>query len=448
MDILLATTLRALMFRRTWNKYRHILTEDAFENSNASAIYDMLKELHSKNKRNVSDHTLRVTIEALTPQKARRKELNSVVDSIMEIDKRDLDDAELAIRSYVARGYGQKALSYWLTHRDDATLDYGVPARLMAKAHSINTESHKPVLSSRLVGLPGDEDMLRVATGLGYSPELDAALGGGIGNGELGIMLAPPKRGKTSYLIAAAAHAVKEGHYVAYFTLEIPERKVYLRYFQSLVHMTYTDMLANRQLIAARRAQVKGEIRVIDASMYHLTPAMVLAKVEELREEGYPVSYIVIDYVELMYPNDGFGRLGSSSRSLGDMVMDVRRNTVSLDVPTYSAWQVNRGGSDKVIFGTSDISECWEVVKHADIILGQNQGPQELANNVMRIKVLEQRESPARPLIYLHSDMTRNLIRTLDVTEGGSGYTEETKRAVARRSRSGVRVHGGGADKG
>ena len=258
----------------------------------------------------------------------------------------------------------------------------------MAKAHNVSQETYTAVRSSRTVGLPGDEDMARVATGFGYAPELDAALGGGIASGELGILLAPPKRGKTSYLISAAAHAARQGHCVAYFTLEIPETKVYLRYFQSLVHLTYTEMVAQRQLVGARREQVKGEFRVIDCSTFHLTPAMVVGKVEELRDEGYPVSYVIIDYVELMYPNEGFGRAGASSRALGDMVLDIRRNGGLLKGPTYSAWQINRGGSDKMIFGTSDVSECWEIIKHADIILGQNQGPQELAGNVMRLKVM------------------------------------------------------------
>lgn len=306
----------------------------------------------------------------------------------------------------------------------------------------MSQDTYKEVRSSRQVGLPGDEDMQRVVCELGYSPELDAALGGGIGKGELTVMLAPPKRGKTSYLIAAATHAVKAGHHVAWFTLEIPERKVWLRYFQTLVRMTYTEMLQNRQLVAARRAQVKGELHVIDYSATYLTPALMMAEVERLRDAGNPIDYVVVDYVELMQPSNGFGRSGATSRNLGDMVIDVRRASVALDVFMLSAWQINRAGADKAVFGSTDISECWEVVKHADALLGLNQGPQELINNVMRIKVMEQRESPARPLIYLHSDMTRNLFRTLDVTEGGSGYTEEVKTTVSRRNRSGVRVHG------
>lgn len=442
MDLMLATSLRALMVRRTWNKFRHVLTDDSFGNANASAIYELLKELHAANKRNVTEHALRVAMEATNAQEDRREELTGVIDRIMEIGKDDLEDAEHAIRTYAARGYGDKAATYWMAHRNDATLDYGVPARAMAQAQRIVQETGEAILSSRQVGLPGDDDMVRVATSLGYSPELDAALCGGIGRGELAVLLAPPKRGKTSYLISAATTAVKNGEHVAYFTMEIARRKVFLRYFQTLTGMTYTELLANKQLVGARRAQVKGELHVIDCSMSRLTPGMVESTVEQMREDGIPISYVITDYLELMHPTEGFGKQGRTPAALGEMCIEMRRVGARLDVFNYTAWQVTRIGADKGVFGTVDISECWEVIKHADTILGQNQGPQELANNIMRLKVLEQRESPERPLIYLHSDMTRNVIRKLELTEGGSGYAEEVKSKTSSRNRSGARVHG------
>ena len=448
MDTLMATTLRALMDHRLWNRYRTILTDEMFSNTNAAAVFDLIEDLHSKNRRNVTEKALRVSMQATVRQKARRQELTATIDSIMEVSKQDLRDAEPAIRSYAARSYCKKAASYWLTHRDDPAFDYGLFANYASQARTVSQDAFRPVRSSRQVGLPGDEDLARVVCELGYAPALDAALGGGIGRSELVFLLAPPKRGKTSYLISAATHAAKKGHHVAYFTLEIREYKVWNRYFQTLTHMSYMEMLQARELVGARRAQVKGDLYVVDCSMMHLTPSMVQAKVEELRQDGHPIDYVVIDYAELMYPNDGFGRGGATSRALGDMVLDIRRVAGMLDVFCLSAWQVNRGGVDKVVFGSTDISECWEVVKHADCLIGLNQGPQELTNNVMRMKVLEQRDSTARPLIYLHSDLTCNRIQQLEFTEEAGGYSEKVEARVESRNRSRSRVHGTGTAKG
>ncbi len=259
-------------------------------------------------------------------------------------------------------------------------------------------------------------------------------------------MLAPPARGKTSYLIAAATHAVQQGEHVLYFTLEIVKRKVYLRYFQTLTKLTYTEMMEARQLVAARREQVTGELYVADYSMGKLSPNLVHAEIEALRNRKIPVSYVVIDYAELMDPTSGFGRLGVNARALGDMVKDLRRVAVHFDVPILSAWQVNRGGADKSVFNETDVSECWEMVKHADILLGLNQGPMELSNNVLRLKVLKQRESPARPLVYLHSDMTRNIVKPLADMEVLQHERAEAASGTALESgnRPGLSMHGVG----
>lgn len=417
MDLLLAVTLRALMRHDIWMKFQHILGEDAFSNPTAATLFYLIGVLHKANNKNITERSLRVAVEAHIKAADRRQELNQAITSIMEVKKRDLTGFDTAIRRYLARGYAEQALFHYYAHRDDPGFDYTVPAALMERAQGIIQVSDEPTLAARRVGLPGDVDMARHAVRLGFSRELDASLLGGIGCGELGIILAPPARGKTSYLIGAAANAVKDGNHVLYFTLEIAKWKVFTRYYQTLTSMTYTEMIKAREIVDIARNDVAGELYVADYSKARLTPSLVHAEVEMLRNRDVNVSYVIIDYAELMDPTGGFGRLGANSRTLGDMAKDLRRVAAYFNIPILSAWQVNRGGHDKIVFNEGDVSECWEIVKHADIILGLNQGTQDAASNIMRVKVLKQRESPARPLCYLHSDMTRNVIKALANTE-------------------------------
>jgi len=437
MDLLLATTLRGLMYRDTWMRFRHVVTAETFPDARAATIYALLDRLHQDGKRNVGEQSLRVAMEAVTRTADRRAELHAAIDRIMEVKRSAIKRADDAIRRYIARGYAEQAILQYQLHCSDAAFDFSVPAALMERARGIVQVSDAPAVAGRRVGLPGDADMARHTVGLGYSPELDRALGGGIGRGELGVLLAPPARGKTSYLISAATYAVKQGEQVLYFTLEIARHKVFSRYFQSLTHLTYLEMLSARELINHTRNNVPGEFHVADYGKTRLTPSLVHAELEMLRSQGTDISYVVIDYAELMDPTGGFGRQGANSRSLGDMTKEIRRVASYFDVPVLTAWQVNRGGSDKHVFLESDISECWEVVKHADIILGLNQGPLELQYNTLRMKVLKQRESPARPLVYLHSDMTRNIVRPLENMEvPGNGN-------AARQDDSAVESGGG-----
>lgn len=450
MDLLLATTLRALMNRQVWMKFQHVLSEEMFPNAVAVTIYSLLEELHKSSKKSIGVQALRVSVEAHFRAPNRRQELNQAIDHMMEVKRGALRSADQAIRRYLARGYAEQAIYHYNLHCNDAAFDFSVPAALMERAHGIVQVADEPTLAARRVGLPGDTNLERHVVGLGYSAELDRALLGGIGCGELGVLLAPPARGKTSYLIAAATNAVKQGHHVLYFTLEISATKVFMRYYQTLTGLNYIELMQARDLVNVTRSSVAGELYVADYARTRLTPSLVHAEVEMQQTLGNPISYIVIDYAELMDPTSGFGRMGVNSRSLGDMVKDLRRVAAYFNIPVLTAWQVNRGGSDKYVFGEADVSECWEVVKHADILLGLNQGPMELLHNTLRLKVLKQRESPARPLVYLYSDMTRNIVRQLDNTEVASveHFERPHDAAVVRRSGPGAEVYSSGPDGG
>lgn len=446
MDLLLATTLRSLMNRAVWMRFRHVLSTELFPNTNAVTIYTLLDTLHQTGTANVTEGALRVAMEGVSRSTDRRTELHAVIDRVMEVKPSVVKRADQSIRRYIARGYAEQALTHYQLNNNSPAFDFTIPAALMERARDIMQVSAGPVVAARRLGLPGDHDMVRSAVGLGYSDELDTALSGGVGRGELAVLLAPPARGKTSYLIAAATHAVEQGEHVLYFTLEIPQYKVCNRYYQSLTHMTYLELLTARELVDSLRKGTKGELYIADYSGSKLTPSLVHAEVEKLRGQGTPISYVVIDYAELMDPTTGFGRQGANSRSLGDMVKDLRRVAAHFNIPILTAWQVNRGGNDKMVFSESDISECWEVVKHADILLGLNQGPMELLYNTLRMKVLKQRESPTRPLVYLHSDMTRNIIRPLEhkeVPENGNAAGQDGAEVV-RGSGPRVQVHGAG----
>lgn len=419
MDALLRLTLRSLMFRRKWTAYRHIIDEQTFNSSVASSIYQLLLELHAASKRNVSKVALTAAVEATTGGK-HKKELLAAVDELMEVDKDDLEDADYAIRQYVARTKALKASTLVGLHVDDPQFSYAVPARMLADAARISSGAAQERLCASSAGLPGDATLERHAVPLGLSPKLDTALLGGVGRGELLVLLAPPKRGKTSYLWRMATNAVLAGETVLAVTMEIRPRKCWLRYYQSLTGLTYTEMVKNRQLIAARRAQAKGDIVLLDYSSQRFTPNMLETEIEQAWDDGLPISFVMIDYLEIMQPSYGWGHTGKNFSSLGDMVVDVRQLAGRFDLPVVTAWQVNRVGTDKTVFCSTDISESYEVIKHADIILGLNQSNEELRNNIMRMQVMEQRESPERPLIHLHSDMTRNLIHDLEGAPNGT----------------------------
>jgi replicative DNA helicase len=338
-----------------------------------------------------------------------------------------------------------------VSHGDSATFDYAIPAKIMADAARVSHGQMQRAVASAEAPLPGDAELERRVVPLGLSAELDACLMGGVGYGELLVYLAPPCRGKTSYLWRTATNAAQVGRNVLGVTLEINGRKCWQRHYQCLTHLTNTELADARDLVVAERDRMPGKLWVHDYSYSKYTPTMLQADVEQMRAEGHDVDYIMIDYMEIMSASETvYGKGSGKHVFLGDMVTDLRRVANALNVPIITAWQINRQGADRYVFTPQDISECWEVVKIADIIIGLNQGELEQANNVMRAKVMKQREDTALPLVYLHSDLRRMIVKPLedmDVTEDtattalGSGDRPRNEmhsgRVVGRRKPSG-----------
>lgn len=420
MDTLLALTLRSLMRRSNWVKYRHMLDDDTFPNTQAAALYTLIKDMHLMSKVDLDTLALQSAINATT-QGDRCAELLNVIQEFEELDEVDDEQVEYAIRQYVARGKASQAARLVITNRDSPVFDYAVPAKLLADASRISSEKHDACLEVLDAGLPGDDNMVRCATPLGLSDALDDALAGGVGRGELLVVMAPFGRGKTSYLWRMASNAAQAGEGVWAATLEIKRYKCVNRYYQCITHLTNTELLEGRRLVAGRRKKVKGKLWIADYTSRMLTPSMVQAEVEQLRADGHEITYVMIDYAEIMRPEiRTYGK--QEPKILGDMMVDLRRVANVLDVPIVTAWQVNRVGSTKLVFGPDDVSESWEVVKHADIILGLNQSDHEAQQNVMRIKIMKQREDVSRNIFYLHSDLRRMNITDL---EGSSNGEEE-----------------------
>jgi len=347
--------------------------------------------------------------------------MQQVINHVMEEDEPDDDQIDYAFRQYVARGKAARAARMVVTHRDSPVFDYGVPARLLADAERIATGQRVEVVESRDAALPGDDEMVRDFVPLGISDRLDAALAGGVGRGELLVILAPQNVGKTSYLWRIATNAALAGENCWTATLEIALRKCYGRYYQCLTGLTNTEMLTARRLINTRRKKVNGKVWFNDfRGRSKLSPAQLHAELEQARDEGKEVSFVMIDYAGIMKPDNARANRGDYLIK-GEMVVDLRGVAAEFDVPIITAWQVNRIGSTKLVFGPEDVADSWEVTQHADIILGLNQTRQEQQENVMRVKVMKQREDTDKPLLYLHSDLRRMKICDLEGADDGEG---------------------------
>ena len=225
---------------------------------------------------------------------------------------------------------------------------------------------------------------------------MDEHLGGGVGQGEMLIWLAGYGQGKTSYLINQGVKIAKTGRTVLHISLEISAAKCMQRVDQALTGFNREERLANPGTVMASRKGLNGQYFVKDWSHAKVTVDDIKAIVRRMEARGTKVDTIMLDYLELMAPlrNNRNGERFNFSA----VAKDVRSLANELGVSINTAWQVNRSGYEKNVISAVDVSECWDIVKHADIILGLNQSDEERNQKILRVNIIKQRESTARPI--------------------------------------------------
>jgi replicative DNA helicase len=241
------------------------------------------------------------------------------------------------------------------------------------------------------------------------------------------IWLAPPGVGKTSLLINQGVEMAKAGSKVLHITLEINKAKCRQRVDQKLTGLTNAERLGKPKLVVeARKALTKsgGEFYIKDWCSRNVTCDDIRTLVRNMRAQGEEVDTVCVDYLELMAPSK-INRHGERF-NFSLVAKEMRRLANELGIKLITAWQVNRVGADKHIIGKTDVSECWDIVKHADIIMGLNQNEKELEGHILRVNIIKQRESTARPLEYYYSDLDRMVIYELD-----EGDRDEPAQAVS-----------------
>ncbi|KPK44909.1 MAG: hypothetical protein AMJ65_01690 [Phycisphaerae bacterium SG8_4] len=443
MDIFQATVLRSLLHKDCWEAFGDIVTPDIFTNQNAKTLHKHIKKLHDLHVSDLTIEDLKLELHSVYQREGgRREELSDLVDGLEVTTPRTPGDLRPYVQEFAGRELALKAINYVANHLDTDDLDLEVAAEYMERARDLRHIVDADVLDLAAAGLPGEHNVRPMVTSLGLSDQLDSVLCGGVGAGELLIYLAPPSRGKTSYLWATAAAAAAQGRRVLGITLEISAHKCVRRVDQWLSGYTKEELIVNPRTVGKLRRALEesndGKLWVKDWSYTGITVDDIKALVTRMRQRGEAVDFIIVDYLELVTPLRH--NRNAERHNWSQTCKDLRALAVDLQVPIITAWQVNRAGSENHSLTERDVSECWDVVKHADIILGLNQDPAELAEKVLRIGVIKQRESTARPQVYLYSDLDRMIIR--DGNEEPDGTEETAALEVDMRDRS--RIHGDG----
>jgi len=271
----------------------------------------------------------------------------------------------------------------------------------------------------------------RIPTGI---REIDSVIRGGLGQGELGIVMAPPKAGKTAILINFGAAAALAGGRVLHVTLEISRWLVLERLDMCIGGFTTEQLQRSTRNISKARNKINrvgGSIIIQDLSHEAVAPS----RLEALIERHLPLSLVVIDYADLMT-----GEKQKDPRyELREIYQAMRRLAADFALPIWTASQGNRSTMDSEDFGLGQIAEDITKVWTCDVGICAMQTREEKVRKRMRLKVDATRGSSRNSTAVIEMDYDTMSIRELreeevNATEVGTGTSQKDRDAYQRSS--------------
>jgi replicative DNA helicase len=243
---------------------------------------------------------------------------------------------------------------------------------------------------------------------------LDEILRGGLEKGELGILVAEPKKGKSIGLVhmGSAALMMRRGR-VAHFVLEGTTEQAVLRYQTRLTEILYRD-LEGDTLTAAQRAKLQGlatrytnRLDLIPMNQHWTYTALdVESKIKELKRAGREPDLVIIDYGDLLKHHEP---TDNSRMEQTEVFRALKRIAMMQSVAIWTASQARRpADNDKeYILRSRDIAECFEKVRIADLVCTLNQTQRERRHGIMRFCVDIYRSADTDKIIRLVQDYER-----------------------------------------
>jgi hypothetical protein len=211
---------------------------------------------------------------------------------------------------------------------------------------------------------------------------------GGLGRGDLGIILGGPGSGKSWVLVNMGAEAIRLGYNVAHYTLELAEGYVGRRYDSLLTGIEMQQIGNHKEEVAKAIAELPGKLIVKEFPMGKATTHTIESHIQKCKDMDFIPDLVIIDYIDLM--KSGRSRV-DAKEELDDIYTAVKGMARELALPIWSVSQVNRAGAKDDIVEADKIAGSYNKIMIADFAMSLSRKRSDKVNKTGRIHILKNR---------------------------------------------------------
>ena len=219
----------------------------------------------------------------------------------------------------------------------------------------------------------------------GWDP-IDEVMDGGLGGGELGVVVAPAGIGKTWCLQSMGASAVKNGLNVVHYTLELNQYYVGLRYDTIFSGVPTANIKFYQDDVKKKIDQLKGTLLIKYFPTKSATVQTLAAHLSQIEIQGTKPDLVLVDYADILKG------MGSEKRHvLENIYEDLRGLAGEIECPIWTASQANRSSLEEDVIDATKVAEAYSKVMIADFVVSVSRKVEDKIANTGRFHVIKNR---------------------------------------------------------
>ena len=220
-------------------------------------------------------------------------------------------------------------------------------------------------------------------------PQINNLMQGGFGPGDLGIIFGNPGGGKSWVMVALAAHAVRMGYNVVYYTLELGEDYVGKRFDCYLTGIDIEHIGEHRAKVDAMVEGLSGNLIIKEYPPKMASVSTVRAHLQKCVDSEVKPDLVIIDYID--YLKSSSSKFSERKDEIDDVYVACKGLAKELKIPVISPSQVNRmGAKDDVIEGDK-AAGSYDKIMVADFCMSLSRKKEDKLNGTGRLHIMKNR---------------------------------------------------------
>ena len=272
--------------------------------------------------------------------------------------------------------------------------------------------------------------------------ELDSKdiLNGGLGRGEIGVVTANTGVGKSHWLVAMGANAMRCGKNVLHYTFELTEQAVGLRYDANLCSISASNVIDEKEVVRGfyEKNDELGRLIIKEYPTGSASVVTIKNHIEKLSLRNFKPSVIIVDYADIMRSTRSYDSLRHELKLIYE---ELRNLAMELNIPVWTASQANRDSANSDIVGLENMSEAYGKAMVADFVVSLSRKATEKASGSGRLFIAKNRAGKDGIVFPIHIDTALSKIVILDedvstLAEAVENDEKEIKSALREKWKS------------